>query len=129
MPKINGVLIVFLVGIVLGGLYLGSGTLLWAQGGTGAKPSDAEQKLTEQQTRGERWFIQRCSLCHLGRKLKTSSPPAVGPSLVGVFQGASPAKEKALQEFILKGTPNMPGFQYALDPKQFDDLIAYLKAL
>ena len=42
---------------------------------------------------------------------------------------ADPAQMELLRGLILKGSPNMPGFQYGLEPKEMDDLIAYLKTL
>ena len=74
-------------------------------------------------------FRQRCSLCHLPRILKFGSPAVIGPDLRGVFKEAGPDKQKLLRGTILKGGPDMPGFQYGLEPKEVDDLIAYLKTL
>jgi len=102
--------------------------LLLAQIAPASTPS-SPAKLTEQETRGENLFRQRCSLCHLPRKLKFGSPPVIGPELTGVFKEASPDKLKLLTGSILKGGPDMPGFQYGLEPKEVDDLIAYLKTL
>jgi mono/diheme cytochrome c family protein len=85
--------------------------------------------LSEQARRGEGLFLQRCSLCHLPRKLKFGSPPVIGPSLAGQFKDATPEQMKVLRGFILKGGPDMPGFQYGLEPKEVDDLVAYLKTL
>ena len=87
------------------------------------------EKLSEEARRGEGLFLQRCSLCHLPRKLKFGSPPVVGPSLSGQFKDAAPGQLKILRGFILKGGPDMPGFQYGLEPKEVDDLIEYLKTL
>ena len=101
---------------------------LLAQSDPAAAPS-ASPKLTEQETRGEGTFLQRCSLCHLPRKLKFGSPATAGPTLTGLFKMSSPDELKTMRGFILKGGPDMPGFQYALDAKQVDDLIAYLKTL
>jgi mono/diheme cytochrome c family protein len=89
----------------------------------------ASEKLDGQETRGQGLFLQRCSLCHLPRKLKFGSPPVIGPSLSGQFKDAAPNQLKILRGFILKGGPDMPGFQYGLEPKEVDDLIAYLKTL
>jgi mono/diheme cytochrome c family protein len=87
------------------------------------------EKLSEEAVRGEGLFLQRCSLCHLPRKLKFGSPPVIGPSLSGQFKDATPDQMKVLRGFILKGGPDMPGFQYGLEAKEVDDLIAYLKTL
>src|SRR6267143_5327066 len=98
--------------------------LLLAQNAPAAATS-SPAKLTEQETRGENLFRQRCSLCHLPRKLKFGSPPVIGPDLSGLFKEAGPDKLKLLTGSILKGGPDMPGFQYGLEPKEVDDLIAY----
>ena len=90
-----------------------------------AKPG--AQKLNEQETRGEGFFLQRCSICHLPRNLKFGSPATVGPVLSGQFKEAGPDQIKVLRGYILKGGPGMPGFQYGLEPKEVDDLIAFLK--
>jgi len=94
-----------------------------------AASAPAVEKLNEQETRGQGLFLQRCSLCHLPRKLKFGSPPVIGPSLSGQFKDAAPDQMKILRGFILKGGPDMPGFQYGLEPEEVDDLIAYLKTL
>ena len=101
---------------------------LLAQNKPFASPPAAE-KLSEEARRGEGLFLQRCSLCHLPRKLKFGSPAVIGPSLSGQFKDASADQMKILRGFILKGGPDMPGFQYGLEPKEVDDLIAYLKRL
>lgn len=95
--------------------------------GDPAAPRPNSQTLSAEQRRGEGLFLQRCSICHLPRKLKFGSPPVIGPSLSGQFKDATPEQMKTLRGFILKGGPDMPGFQYGLDPKEIDDLIAYLK--
>lgn len=97
--------------------------------GDPAVPRSTTQTLTGEQRRGEGLFLQRCSICHLPRKLKFGSPPVIGPSLGGQFKDATPEQMKTLRGFILKGGPDMPGFQYALEPKEMDELIAYLRTL
>ena len=117
---------VIFLGIAI--LYSGDVTDLAAQN----KPSESPTgtgKLSDEARRGEGFFLQRCSLCHLPRKLKFGSPPVIGPSLSGQFKDATPDQMKILRGFILKGGPDMPGFQYGLEPKEVDDLIAYLKTL
>ena|ERR1700732_3730979 len=126
----NQTLFIALCGaLVLVALDSGRGALLSAQTGPVTKKTVAENRLNDQETRGEGLFLQRCSLCHLPRKLKFGSPPTVGPSLSGAFKGATPEVEKALRQFILKGSSDMPGFQYGLEPKEMDDLVSYLKTL
>jgi mono/diheme cytochrome c family protein len=115
-------------------------TQLIAQSGPESKPAPkptpqfkANLNLSDQEAMGEHWFLQRCALCHLGHYTK-SDPVGYptnmgGTNLEGVFKGASPEKEKFLREYILKGSQKMPGFQYSLETKDIDELIAYLKTL
>lgn len=109
-------------------IYCGRRVNLLAQSKPAATPPGAE-KLSDDARRGEGLFLQRCSLCHLPRKLKFGSPPVIGPGLSGQFKDATPDQMKVLRGFILKGGPDMPGFQYGLEPKEVDDLIAYLRTL
>jgi mono/diheme cytochrome c family protein len=121
--------IVIIAGVLgLGSFFPGGTAYLAAQSKPAATLPGAE-KLNEQEKRGEGLFLQRCSLCHLPRKLKFGSPPVVGPSLSGQFKDATPDQQKILRGFILKGGPDMPGFQYGLEPKEVDDLVAFLKTL
>jgi len=109
-------------------LYCGREATLRAQNKP-ATTSPGAEKLSDDARRGEGLFLQRCSLCHLPRKLKFGSPPVIGPSLSGQFKDATPDQMKVLRGFILKGGHDMPGFQFGLEPKEVDDLIAYLKTL
>ncbi|SRR5712692_2384633 len=90
------------------------------------KPSPPRPALNEQQRRGEALFVQNCPLCHVPSNQKKRLG-IQGPVLQGLFGGD--ADEDALRQFIQQGVPEkMPGFRYALEPKQVDDLIAFLKA-
>ena len=77
--------------------------------------------------RGEAWFYQRCSLCHMGRIVKDDVYEPMGPILT--LKNATPAREKAVRDQIQRGSPRMPGFQYTFTPAEFDELMAYLKTL
>lgn len=114
------------VSLVLASLSVGAASYLRAQTKPAAAPP-AATKLSEEERRGEGLFLQRCSICHLPRKLKFGSPPVVGPILSGQFKDATPEQMKILRGFILKGGPDMPGFQYGLEQREVDELIAYLK--
>ncbi|MBI4445318.1 MAG: cytochrome c [Acidobacteria bacterium] len=91
-----------------------------------AQSTEGEPILTEKQLKGKNIFMQRCSLCHLPKVLKQTYQP-VGPILERLED--DPAAEEAAREFILKGSANMPGFQYTLDRSEVDALIAYLEGL
>lgn len=98
-------------------------------------PFETSSSLSDQEKSGKHLFLQRCSLCHLALYTKAAdwtepaAPPPMGPRLAGLLKGANQEKEKTVRAFILKGTQKMPGFQYALEPKDVDALIAYMKTL
>ena len=100
-----------------------------------AAPFEPSSNLSDQEKRGKHIFLQRCSLCHLAKYTKAvdwtepAAPAPPGPRLAGLLKGSTPDKEKTVRELILKGSQNMPGWQYALEPKEVDDLIAYMKTL
>ncbi|MBI4886083.1 MAG: cytochrome c [Acidobacteria bacterium] len=79
--------------------------------------------------RGEAWFYQRCSLCHMGRIVKDDTYAPMGPRLAGVLKNASADREKLIREQIQRGSPRMPGFQHTFTPAEFEELIAYIKTL
>jgi mono/diheme cytochrome c family protein len=79
--------------------------------------------------RGEAWFYQRCSLCHMGRIVKDDRYDPMAPRLDGVLKSATPEREKAVRAFIQVGSSRMPGFRYNLTPAEFEELMAYLKTL
>ena len=79
--------------------------------------------------RGEGWFQQNCSVCHVGLWEKQGQGKPSAPSLTGVLKGASPEREAAVRAHIQKGSQNMPGFQNTFTSAQFEELITYLKTL
>jgi len=79
--------------------------------------------------RGEAWFYQRCSLCHVGRIVKDDTYEPMAPKLDGLLKVAAPDREKLVREQILRGSLRMPGFRYNLTPAEFEELMAYLKTL
>jgi mono/diheme cytochrome c family protein len=79
--------------------------------------------------RGEAWFYQRCSLCHVGRIVKDDKYEPMAPRLDGVLKGASPDREKAVRSFIQAGSLRMPGFRHNFTATEFEELMAYLKTL
>jgi mono/diheme cytochrome c family protein len=95
-------------------------------------------KLTEQEVRGAGLFTQRCALCHLPKTFgaggaKFCCMPPVEPNLIGghlFTKGMTPEQEVVLRGYIMNGGPTlMPAFKYGLEPKEIDDIIAYLKTL
>jgi mono/diheme cytochrome c family protein len=96
------------------------GMLLWMplHAQTASKSS-----LSEAELNGKKMFQQRCSICH--------TPPVPGSNTYGpmLSQDLVVEKEDAIRAFIMKGTAKMPGFQYGLEPKVIDEIIAYLKTV
>lgn len=84
-------------------------------------------KLSAEQSRGKGVFLQRCSLCHLPQLPGRRDP--FGPLLTGVLKDASQAQLSRVKEKILKGSAAMPGFQYGLDAREVDDLLAFVRTL
>ena len=131
--------------LVLAIASMGRVTLLSAQDSADSPPATithrppirhtSDTKLTEQQQRGAGLFIQRCALCHLAKSFgaagnKYCCVASLGPSLSGMFKNIDPEQEQAMREIILNGGPTyMPGWKYGLEPKDIDDIIAYLKTL
>ena len=95
--------------------------------------SAASPVLTEQQKTGKGLFLQNCALCHLPNRpnpKSTEEGTSVGPRLNGRLSGPKPLPEAVARTFIQKGVEGkMPGFQYGLEPKEMDAIIAYLKTL
>ena len=88
------------------------------------------EKAVRQETpafRGEGFFLQRCSTCHVGEWRKAGQVKAYAPVLTGVLKDAS--RETTVRNYIRNGSANMPGFSNTFTTAQFDDLIAYLKTL
>ena len=84
-------------------------------------PPSASLSATEHA--GEKLFLQRCSLCHLG-SAPTYKP--YGPPLDGIVTAKG---DDRVRKVILEGSTGMPGWRYALDPAQVDHIIAYIKTL
>lgn len=104
----------------------GAPTARTARGGVETTAAPASADATR---RGEAWFYQRCSLCHMGRIVKDDVHEPMGPRLEGVLKNALPEREKEVREQIQRGSPRMPGFEYSFTPAEFEELIAYMKTL
>jgi len=92
---------------------------------TAQKSATPRPALNEQQKSGEAWFVQNCTLCHMPTNQKKRLK-ILAPALEGMF-GAD-ADSDVLRQFIQNGVPGkMPAFRFGLDPKQIDDIVAYLK--
>lgn len=75
--------------------------------------------------KGRKLWVQQCAHCHDGLGQPSSRP--MGPSL-----GAETLKtrgEDSVRNTIAIGSQRMPGFQYTLQPSQFDQLLAFLKSV
>ena len=84
---------------------------------------------TEEQKSGEARFMQNCTLCHTTNDSRGQKDLGIlAPTeLIGVYRLAT-VTDAAVRQRILGGFPGkMPAFKNTLDPKDVDDLIAYLK--
>jgi mono/diheme cytochrome c family protein len=96
----------------------------WTQAPASASGAESRAAL-----RGEAWFYQRCSLCHMGRIVKDDTYQPMGPRLTGVLKNATPQRDAAVREKVQQGSPRMPGFRYNFTPAEFEELMAYLRTL
>jgi len=75
--------------------------------------------------RGRTLWVQRCAFCHDGVGQPTYK--TMGRWLdAGIVQSLG---EEKVRTAIAAGNTRMPGFRYALQPQQMDDLIAFLKTV
>jgi mono/diheme cytochrome c family protein len=89
------------------------------------KSSAARPSLNDQQKSGEALYVQNCTLCHMPSNQKKKLG-IQGPALEGMY--GEDADSDALLQFIQQGVPGMmPAFRFGLEPKQVDDIVAYLK--
>ena len=94
------------------------------------RPYDRKQlvsapALPEAAYRGRTIWLQRCAYCHDG-----VGQPSY--NTMGSWLGAETVQtlgEAAVRAIVSAGTERMPGFQYALQPRQVDDLLAFLKTV
>ncbi len=75
----------------------------------------APPALAASELEGRRIFLQKCLTCH-----ERSAPPLDREVLGRLGEGT-------FREKTLKGSRQMPGFQYAMEPGELDQLIAYVK--
>jgi len=75
--------------------------------------------LTEAQLNGRRLVGQRCANCHAGNPRQPGPP--LGKTIV------ESRGEVFIRDKVNKGSTLMPGFQYALNASQIDNIIAFLK--
>lgn len=75
--------------------------------------------LGEAEVKGRALFAQRCANCHGGTRQRPG--PLLGKPTVEKLG------EMAFREKVRQGSTMMPGFQYALQPIQIDQIAAFLK--
>ena len=111
-----------------GFLFLAWGLFLSVVPASSAQSGSAPKAvMTDQQLSGEAYFYQNCTLCHVYSGQKKALGLQASSELKGLFKSPS-TSEASVRQVIQKGIPGMmPGFQYTLEGKQLDDLIAYLK--
>jgi mono/diheme cytochrome c family protein len=88
-----------------------------------AQQTPPSASLTATERVGERLFLQRCSLCHLG-SAPTYKP--YGPALDGLVAAKGVDEVRTV---IADGSPGMPAWRYSLQPSDIDAIIAYMRKL
>jgi mono/diheme cytochrome c family protein len=129
MKSLAAILTAFLTAVLLAGSGFAQGPQ-GAEEGHNAPTFKPGKNLTDQQKRGEYLFLQRCQICHLAKyrkSIEVSERPAVYRNLEGVLKDGGAARETLVREQIRRGSLNMPGFQYGLEAREIEDIIAYLK--
>jgi mono/diheme cytochrome c family protein len=94
----------------------------WFLGGS-AQPAASQPALNDKQLLGMRLFNQSCRVCHAKPQLTSAQ---YGPVLSKDSLGG---QEDVMREYIINGTPRMPGFKYHFEPAQIDAIVAYLKTV
>jgi len=94
------------------------------------RKSDAELGLNPEQARGRVIYDQDCIRCHE----PYSRWGTHGPSLKGLYKkpqlpSGMPVNDDRLADVILLGKAKMPAFANSLNPRQLQELLAYLKTL
>lgn len=89
----------------------------------GAAAQQAGDNLNDNQKHGRQLLAQSCGVCHLPPALnaKTYGPPLNKTSANG--------DDGIMREYILGGTPRMPGFKHYLRDTEIDAIIAYVRTV
>lgn len=89
-----------------------------------AQNSGDSKTLSKSEKAGEKLFLQRCALCHLGYAYRyVTYGPLLHKELV------AERGDKAVQKKIMDGSPLMPAWKYSLTSTDVDEIIAYLKTV
>jgi mono/diheme cytochrome c family protein len=94
------------------------------------RKSDAELGLTPEQARGRSIYDQHCIRCHEPYTRWGTH----GPSLKNLYKkpylpSGMPLNDERLTDVIMLGKAKMPSFGNALNQRQLQELLAYLKTL
>jgi mono/diheme cytochrome c family protein len=98
-------------------LALGAGV----SAGQAAQP--AQSPVSADVMEGRRLFAQKCAVCHVPA---TRGAEPYGPRLSKAQVNGA---EEAVTQVIRNGGLRMPGFQYALEPRQIAAIVAFMKTL
>jgi mono/diheme cytochrome c family protein len=115
----------------------------WAQANPAAAPADpfrvavtkraydvpkiaaAEEAVPDDLRRGRALWLQRCAYCHDG--VGQPSYRTMGPWIdSSMMRKMGDARFRAV---VATGSARMPGFRYALQPQQVNDLVAFLQTV
>jgi len=95
-----------------------------------ARPAQATHEPPTEKEAAFQLVLERCYLCHYLDRTEFK----FAPSLKDIYQregraltNGKPINDQTLTEIISEGAPNMPGFQYTLNPQQIQLILKFLK--
>lgn len=92
--------------------------------GISAQPVPSQPVLSSEQKEGRQIFQRQCAICHV------PASAIAEPYAPKLAKGLVVGNENDIRELIMNGSgPRMPGWKYALEPNQINNVIEYLKAL
>jgi mono/diheme cytochrome c family protein len=81
--------------------------------------------LSETALKGRNLWVQRCAFCHDG--VGTPTYLTLGPWLDA--DTVRTDREAMMRAKLKSNSPKMPSFEYALQPEQIDQLVAFLRSV
>ena len=83
---------------------------------------------TTAQRNGKQLYAAHCAVCHEAKNLGLrKEPPRLKNLLASGLPSGTPATDQTMRKVIIEGRATMPGFDQRLNPREIEDLIAYLR--
>jgi mono/diheme cytochrome c family protein len=91
----------------------------WPLAAAAQEPSN----LNDTQRHGQQLLAQTCGVCHLKG---APNAPTYGPPL---NKAAANGDDEIMRDYIMNGTPRMPGFKYYLKADEISAIISYVRTV